>query len=148
MASNWKVVFHKVGTASDLVYNQKVTVIDGSGNVVGTFKGSSTPNPYKPRDVTIKGEKAYPYIKQGTYLLTHGTHKGKPALVVNQNGFVPTRSKNPNHPNYGNKANFIHIHWGYSITWKGSAGCPTIHPNQWLKFLGSVPSGQGSLVVP
>lgn len=146
--SKWKVVFGDIGTTSDSVYTQKVTIFSNKGEVLGIFKGSSTPNPFKPRDPSIKGEEAYPYISIGSYDLAHGTHKGKPALVVNDNKFVPTRNKNPNFSDYGKRANYIHVHWGYKTTWKGSAGCPTIYPGQWKDFLAKVPSGSGVLVVP
>ena len=146
--STWKVVFGETGTTNDSVYTQKVTILSTNGEVLGTFKGSSTPNPFKPSDPSIKGEAAYPFISKGSYGLTHGTHKGKPALVVNNNQFVPTSNKNPNFPDYGKRANYIHVHWGYKTTWKGSAGCPTIHPGQWKDFLAKVPSGSGVLVVP
>ncbi|USD67893.1 hypothetical protein [Vibrio sp. SCSIO 43136] len=148
MSKNWKVVFDEIGTTNDAVYNQKVSIVDVCGKVLGTYKGSSTPNPFKPSDASIQGKAAYPFIKKGEYKLSHGTHKGKAALVVNDNLFVPTQNENPNYPEYGNRANYIHVHWGYKTTWKGSAGCPTIHPGQWKDFLETVPSGTGSLVVP
>ncbi|MDO6498180.1 MULTISPECIES: hypothetical protein [Photobacterium] len=145
----WKVVFGADGSVSDdEVYSQRVTIFNSKSEVIGIFKGSSTPNPFKPSNTSISGEDAYPHISNGKYALSHGTHKGKPALVVNNNGFVPTKSKNPNFPDYGKRANFIHVHWGYKPTWKGSAGCPTIHPGQWKEFLSNVPSGVGELVIP
>lgn len=145
----WRVVFGDIGgLEEESIYNQRVTIFSADNEVIGIYKGSSTPNPFKPSDPSIAGENAYPYIKKGNYVLTHGTHKGKPALVVNHNGFVPTNNKNPNFPDYGKQANFIHVHWGYKTTWKGSAGCPTIHPGQWKDFLSKVPSGVGVLVIP
>ncbi|EJL6392778.1 hypothetical protein NMR79_004254 [Vibrio vulnificus] len=146
--NTWKVIFAEDGTTKDKVYTQNVTIIDSKGKVLGTFKGSTTPNPFKPSEPTVKGMDAYPYVSAGTYKLTHGTHKGIPALVVNDNKFVPTQNENPNFPDYGKRANFIHVHWGYKTTWKGSAGCPTIHPGQWNDFLAKVPSGSGLLVIP
>ncbi|WP_112479414.1 hypothetical protein [Vibrio variabilis] len=143
----WKIVFEKEGTTVDPVYSQKVVIYDEKGDVLGTFKGSSTPNPYKPREPQISGHAAYPYIRSGTYNIKHGTHKNLPALVVNDNQFVPTLNSNPNFPAYGKKANYIHVHWGYKTTWKGSAGCPTIHPGQWKDFLSKVPNGAGDLVI-
>ncbi|TOL45058.1 hypothetical protein, partial [Vibrio parahaemolyticus] len=71
-SSGWRVVFDKEGTTNDTVYTQKVTIEDISGEVIGTFKGSSTPNPFKPSDASLTGFDAYPYIKGGSYLLTHG----------------------------------------------------------------------------
>lgn len=44
-------------------------------------------------------------------------------------------------------ANYIHIHWGYSKTWRGSAGCMTIHPDDWASFLSSVPVGKGEVII-
>ncbi len=144
----WGVVFEEKGTASDSVYDQRVTVFSGYGAVLGTFKGSSTPNPFKPKDPLIKGKKAYPFVKPGVYPITHGFHKGKHALVVNNDGNVPTTDLNPNFPSQGANARYIRIHWGYSKAWKGSAGCPTIHPLNWNSFLCTLPSGQGFVIIP
>jgi len=144
----WGVRFENQGTTSNKVYDQKVTVFAEDGTVIGVYRGSSTPNPYKPKDSTIKGTKAYPFVQKGTYPLTHGSHRGKPALVVNNNANVPTTELNPNFPEQGKNANYIHIHWGYSSSWKGSAGCPTIDPLQWESFLRAVPKGNGLVIIP
>lgn len=144
----WGVVFESKGTTSDGVYDQKVIVFSQYGTILGIFKGSSTPNPFKPKSPLVKGKKAYPYVTTGIYPITHGFHRGKHALIVNNNGNVPTTELNPNFPNQGENARYIHIHWGYSKTWKGSAGCPTIHPDEWNSFLNALPSGQGFVIIP
>jgi len=147
-SGKWGVRFERKGTTTHKAYDQKVIVFSSNGTILGVFKGSSTPNPYKPKDSSIKGTKAYPYIKAGTYSVKHGLHKGKAALVVNANANVPTTDKNPNFPTQGNFANYIHVHWGYSNTWKGSAGCPTIDPTEWKKFISIIPTGQGVVIIP
>jgi RHS repeat-associated protein len=145
----WQVVYGAPGSSGNSTYNQSVSVVNDSGQTVGTFEGSSSPNPHKPRNPSVSGTDAYPQIAEGTYDTTHGTHKGDPALVVNNNGNVPTTAPNPNFPSQGSNATHIHIHGGYSPTWRGSAGCPTINPDQWDDFLGAVPStGSGSVVIP
>jgi hypothetical protein len=144
----WGIVFERKGTTSDAVYDQLVTLYSAMGTKLGTFKGSSTPNPFKPKNPTIKGTSAYPFVKEGIYPVTHGFHRGIHALVVNNNGNVPTTTLNPNFPNQGANATYIHIHWGYKKTWKGSAGCPTIHPLEWNSFLTLVPQGQGFVIIP
>ena len=145
----WSVVFKDVGSIeTDSVYNQLVQVFDATGLKIIEVKGSSEPNPFKPKTPTIKGSAAYPYVKKGIYSITHGLHRGKPALVLNSNAYVPTTEVNPNYPEYGNNANYIHVHWGYSETWKGSAGCMTIHPDDWTKFLSSIPKGKGEITIP
>lgn len=144
----WGIVFDKKGTSIDGVYDQLVTLYSATGKTLGTFKGSSTPNPFKPKNPSLKGTSAYPFVKEGTYSVTHGFHRGKHALVVNNNGNVPTTTLNPNFPKQGANATYIHIHWGYTKTWKGSAGCPTIHPLEWSLFLSIVPQGQGFVIIP
>ncbi len=44
----WKVVFGADGSVSDdEVYSQRVTIFNSKSEVIGIFKGSSTPNPFK-----------------------------------------------------------------------------------------------------
>ncbi|KAF7787651.1 hypothetical protein PRUB_a5334 [Pseudoalteromonas rubra] len=148
-SGQWEVRFGADGTSEHAVYSQEVTVLDEHGNILGTFEGSSTPNPYKPRNPNVRGTDAYPQVQGGQYDLTHGLHRGQPALSVNGDGFVPTTAPNPNFPQQGSTANFIRVHKGYSNTWKGSAGCMTINPSQWDDFMNTVPaSGKGTLYLP
>jgi len=146
--NKWGIRFSEKGTTSHKVYDQKVVVFSADGTKLGSFNGSSTPNPFKPKNSNIKGTDAYPFVKAGTYNIKLGSHRGKPALVVNGNVNVPTTALNPNFPNQGSFANYIHVHWGYSNTWKGSAGCPTIGPTEWKKFLSVIPSGDGFIIIP
>ncbi|WP_299022850.1 peptidoglycan-binding domain-containing protein, partial [uncultured Photobacterium sp.] len=145
----WSIIFNEVGSIkNDNVYNQLVQVFDAKNELLIEVKGSSKPNPFKPKSPSIKGENAYPHVKSGSYLVEHGLHKRKPALVLNSNKYVPTTKTNPNYPEYGKNANYIHVHWGYSKTWKGSAGCMTIHPDDWKRFLSSIPNGKGEITIP
>lgn len=144
----WGIVFGEIGTSTDGVYSQTVTLYCAKGKEIGLFKGSSTPNPFKPTNPAKKGKDAYPFIKSGLYPVTHGFHKGKHALVLNNNGEVPTTDINPNFPKQGANATYIHIHWGYKKSWKGSAGCPTIDPLDWNEFLNLVPQGEGFVLIP
>jgi RHS repeat-associated protein len=143
----YEIIFGSKGTSSNAVYDQKVTVFDGSVEL-GKFDGSSTPNPYKPSNPSLRGTNAYPQIQGGTYGVNHGTHRGEPALVVNNNSNVPTTTINPNFPEQGAYATFIHIHKGFSPSWKGSAGCPTIEPSQWSDFINAIPNGDGKVMLP
>jgi len=58
----WGIIFDKVGTTTDEVYNQSVTLYSATGKEIGKFKGSSTPNPFKPKAPSKKGKDAYPFI--------------------------------------------------------------------------------------
>ena len=143
----WGLRFEPAGTSGHPVYNQRVVLFEEDGDVLGVFQGSSAPNPFKSKDPSIKGTDAYPQIKKGFYKLNKGLHKGQPALVVNNNLNVPTTTLNPNYPEQGANARFIHVHWGQKSSWKGSAGCPTILPTEWKSFLSKVPDGEGILVI-
>jgi len=142
----WDVTFSE--TTGDGTYNQSVTVTAGEGHLIGEFEGSSSPNPSLLSDPSVTGTDAYPQIESGSYSTTHGTHKGSPALVLNNNGNVPTTTENPRYPSQGANATFIHVHSGYSSTSRGSAGCPTIEPSDWDNFINSIPSGSGTVTVP
>lgn len=48
--NKWGIRFEGKGTTSHKVYDQKVIVFSADGTKLGVFKGSSTPNPFKPKD--------------------------------------------------------------------------------------------------
>lgn len=141
---NFFIEFAEPGTTTDPVYDQVVTLYDQNGNVIGFYQGSSSPNPYDPRNPTV----GYPTVQEGAYPVTHGQHKGAPALVVNGDRLVPTTGPNPRFPAQGENASLIRIHSGWTATWRGSAGCFTINPSQWKAFLSAVPAGSGYVAVP
>jgi hypothetical protein len=133
------IIFGEPGSTNNPTYDQVVIVIDENGQTAGTFEGSSRPNPYRPNDPTIAGNDAYATVKGGEYPVELGFHKGEPALVMNGNNPVPTTAPNPNNPLNASTADYIHIHRGYSLTWRGSAGCFTINPVQWNDFISVFP---------
>ena len=142
------ITFDNQGSSSDPVYNQTVQVTSNSGQHLGTFNGSSTPNPYKPSNPSLKGTSAYPHIASGSYKAANGLHKGQPAIVLNNNGPMPTTAKNPNFPSQGATATYIHLHSGQNSTWKGSAGCPTIDPSEWKNFMSIIPDEPHVIIIP
>lgn len=136
------------GSSKDSTYNQTVTVTSNSGQYLGTFYGSSTPNPYKPSNPSLTGTKAYPQIASGSYPAANGLHKGEPAIVLNNDGVIPTTTQNPNFPSQGATAIAVHLHSGEKSNWKGSAACPTIAPSQWKDFMSIVPNEPHTVVIP
>ncbi|MCV6599368.1 MAG: hemagglutinin repeat-containing protein, partial [Alphaproteobacteria bacterium] len=65
----------------------------------------------------------------GQYL-PKGHNKGRePGIIINNNKKIDTIGPNPAQ-NGTSKADYIHIHKGYSDTCRGSANCPTIKPSQ------------------
>ena len=55
-------------------------------------------------------------------------------LLINRADKVASRVANPNH-NGNYYLTEIFVHSGYSDTWRGSAGCPVIHPADWDSFM-------------
>ena len=142
------ITFGGQGTGAGTVYNQSVTVTSNSGVALGTFDGSSTPNPYKPSNPSLTGTDAYPYVAPGSYPAANGPHQGQPAIVLNNNAAVPSTELNPNYPSQGATATYVHVHAGQNANWKGSAACPTINPSQWDEFINAIPSEAHTVVIP
>ena len=118
---------------SDL-YESTVTV---AGPKTATFRGSIFPD-----DMSVKGR-----IKDGSYPISLGFHKRaghkasaadlvarsdgfRAALIVNNDASVGVISDNPSKTT----SSLIHIHNGYK-TQRYSDGCPTLHPEDWKKFI-------------
>src|SRR5262249_50669096 len=121
------------GKTADL-YESTFTL---AGPKSGTFRGSIYPD-----DLNVRGR-----IKDGTYDLFIGFHKraghtpAKSDLVVRANGFratlivnndksVPVLSDSP----AKTTSSAIHVHNGFNSK-RFSDGCPTLHPDDWSKFI-------------
>ena len=95
---------------------------------------SCCPNPRKP---LIKGgahwKGVYDWIAEGIYdyeCVNHGRY-GK-CLSINGHGEVASRSPVANSD--GSIFTRVYVHKGYTMDWRGSAGCPTIRPDAWSCF--------------
>jgi hypothetical protein len=99
--------------------------------------GSTCPNPTRPWPRHGTGWRdAYGWIACGdNYVweccrtLRHGL-----CLVVNAGREVPARYPNANHGGRPVLTSIL-IHKGWSATWRGSAGCLTIPPDEWHDFI-------------
>lgn len=138
------------GKWSENGYLAKI-VIDG---VDEAFIGSSWPNPFKPSNPAIKLDKYAGAIKAGEYIyqFSNSAHNGGIGFNLRThdgvfNGKIPTINANPNQ-NGEFFATNVDVHVGYSITWRGSLACITIHPKYATKFFRNfVENEQGILVL-
>jgi hypothetical protein len=99
------------------------------------YPASSLPNDSNNYATIAAGEYKYEVVNTDRY--------GK-SLVINGGGAVPTVGNNPNRNggNYGQPyATQIYVHRGDSSWWRGSAGCITVHPNQWSAFINNFQVG-------
>ena len=146
--SNAKRPMDKPGTElNESLYESTVKIYKlesgGKSQLLGTFRGSIYPDNLK-----VRGR-----IKEGSYELHLGLHRrskdGKalkptkttlkvrmvgvlrPALIVARDKAVPCVSDNPKKKTM----TYIHVHNG-SWTRRSSAGCLTIAPPDWERFIG------------
>lgn len=119
-------------------YHQMMVVLAEDGLPLGSFAGSTVPNYQVPGQPDRPNLDEYPILGGGQYLGRFSVtgHKGaRPAIVIEENGPVPIyQGGNPKFPSQGKHATHIHIHEGFSGSWRGSAGCPTLAPGG-AKFL-------------
>lgn len=111
-------------------YQQIMAVLTYDGKLLGHFPGSTVPNYQVPNQSDRPNLEEYPVICGGQYRgkFSNKGHKGSfPAVVFEDNGLIPIyQSGNPRYPEQGKYATHIHIHEGYSDSWRGSAGCATL----------------------
>lgn len=132
-----QVIFESRTMPEILGYPDRVTICNES--LLYHDAARCSPNPRKP---WIKGgtpwRDAYGFVRPGKYryeCINHnwGKKYGK-CLLIEDGGQVLTRYPNVNHGGaYMLKGVFVHKGW--SNTWPGSAGCPTIPPARWKAFL-------------
>ena len=108
--------------------------------IIGTFIGSSYPNPFKPTNRALKLRYAYPIIKAGIYRYKFSltAHNGKPGFDINDNEKISTMYLNPNKNSkyYGKYfADHVDLHQAWSDDWRGSGGCLTVMQNCWEQML-------------
>jgi RHS repeat-associated protein len=117
----FKVRIQDVGGRSGPAYGGIITVESGDGTRTVSVPGSTWPNP----------NNANPGILPGTYdsLYRSTGHKGQvPGIRLRDGAPIPTIGPNSAQTNQS-QATGINIHCGWSRTWRGSAGCITIHPD-------------------
>lgn len=127
--------FFEKGKWSEDGYRAIVTVIGNNGNV-HSFRGSTWPNPFKPKPpYDLKLSEAYAAIAEGEYHFKYSNtaHNGKPGIDIDNNGKIPTICPNPNQDGKS-FADHVDAHSGQNSTWRGSAACLTIHPDDYAAF--------------
>ena len=128
------VVFQSHSTPAEMGYNDKANVIDEQGFITPHYAASCCPNEYSPK-TGKPWPKEYAFLAPIEYFfecIEHEKH-GK-CLLVNGGKECETRNCNINHDNL-RIATQIFVHCGESDTWRGSAGCLTIHPLDWDAFM-------------
>jgi len=100
---------------------------------------SSNPNPYQPySDPKIPWQECYAQIMSGeyTYKVITTDEKLYPhlRLYLNNSEKIPTTNPNKNH-NGLHYAELVNIEKGFSLQWRGSKACQTIHPDDYLSFI-------------
>ena len=136
----FRVRIHDIGGRQGPAYGATVVVESDDGTKSVTVPGSSWPNPNNPN----------PGIAPGTYDARYSQtgHKGQdPGIRLRDGGPIPTVGPNPNQGNQAYSTG-INIHCGWSGTWRGSAGCITIHPDYCQKVWDILNQGErGSATV-
>ncbi len=136
----FEIYINDCKTSSAKVYGATITVL-GDNGVIRTVRGSSYPNPGN----------YYPIVAEGTYKAVYKSkgHRGEsgrvPGVRLRDGAHVSTNWMNPAQDN-GFYADGINIHEGDSETNRGSAGCITIHPDDWADFLEAFEEGEKGIV--
>lgn len=105
--------------------------------VTAAFNGNTDPSAYRKGVGFAEHTKGMASLNPGAWLVyKFGMHRGKYLALCQLGGSVTvTRDGSPNYADTGNFG--INIHKGsYDST--SSAGCQTIHPDQWRSFISLV----------
>ena len=115
-------------------YNDTLVIID-QNHFVFACPCSAGPNERGPWHKGGKPWKTlYGRIAPGKYVYECIKHyKYGKCLLINYAAEVPSRTPNPNH-SFRKVLTELFVHKGWSKTWRGSAGCPVVHPEFWQCF--------------
>ena len=130
-----QIVVESESNPAESGYRDRIAVIDIDG-IVYHDACSACPNPHRPWPHThVLWPECYGWLAPGKYGWRCIRHwkRGK-CLLVNEGGECPSRNANPNH---GGRfiLTEIFIHRGWTMSWRGSAGCVTIPPATWRPFI-------------
>jgi len=112
-----------------------LVIVKVAGNQKFACPASACPNPRRP---LVKGGAAwvdaYGFLSAGRFRFECVTHwKYGKCLLLNDGGELPARYPNINHG--GQRIiSQVFVHKGFTSTWRGSAGCITVHPSFWTNF--------------
>jgi len=115
-------------------YNDTITIIEDN-HFVYMCPASGGPNHRAPRNAGAgPWQSRYGRIAPGIYSYQAVDHKRYGlSLLVAGGGRVPSRTPNPRHDGE-QYLDQIFVHCGWRDYWRGSAGCPVIHPTFWRGF--------------
>jgi len=115
-------------------YQDRLILIDNN-SIVFACPCSRGPNHRTPRRYGgLYWNTKYGRLAIGSYKYECINHrKYGNSLLVNGGGKCKSDVLNPNHDDFYLEEIFIHK--GYSSEWRGSAGCPVVHPFFWKPFI-------------
>ena len=112
------------------------TIVLANNHLLWHGACSTCPNPTKPWPLSwVKWNFAYGWAACGSYIWECVVSKkhGK-CLCINAGDLIPARAPNRNHD--GRRVvGAVLVHRGWSATWRGSAGCITVPPAEWDRFM-------------
>ena len=108
---------------------------------------ATNPNPTKP-NTTLRWPACYAQIVAQTYDYEVITTDDKPylhmRLYFQGSDEIPSTNMNFNHEGLF-YAKYVNIERGWSLTWRGSAGCQTLYPDDWNDFISHFKLGDTGL---
>ncbi len=129
---------NRLSTPDQSGYLDKCEILNDETLLYTTKRFSSNPNPTKP-NTTLRWAACYAQIALGKYPYTciNSPKHGKCIALCNL-GMCETTlpNMNPDTVHVGSKEAYdVEIHCGFSPTWRGSAACQTVHPEDWETFI-------------
>ena len=146
MMTQKRIVLESTSDPGQPGYLDRVLVY-GEDEVLYQGPASCCPNPTKPWPRNnITWETCYGWIATGTYAWECVSHwrRGR-CLLVNDGGICTARRPNPNHEGLSILTG-VYVHKGWSNTWRGSAGCITVPPEDWSAFVAGFSVGETGLM--
>lgn len=113
---------------------------DGKENYLGQC--GSCPNPFQPSTEKPWNDVYACLAEQEAKAKCIVHPKFKKCLIINEGGACQTLNPNYNRPLAKYVAYEIFVHCGDTDTWRGSKGCITIPPKDWLLFLKKIYVGE------
>lgn len=127
-----RIVGEVLSPCEKLGYNDRLTVSSDAAETVLSYR--AWPNPYRvlpPAPYT----KAYGVVAPGEYPWECILHtKYKKCLLIANGGPIRSRIANVNH-DWSFVIAQVFFHCGQTSFWAGSAGCQTLAPQAWARFI-------------
>ena len=150
MNKNIKITVNSTPDNPELGWGDWLVIYSGEGVNLYNCPASTCPNPYNPKNPEEKWNTYYGWIAPGKYKYEYyKSSKYGPCLLVERGGEVPSRV--PNHRWKGRRVlKSILAHEGArgckNKEWRGSAGCITLPPNYWKRFISHFNKGDSGYI--